>query len=307
MYYPLYVESNENITLKYDTQPNGDIEVILQSVIAYKKLILKTSAITSGKYTDNFEENYPEILMIIDKYYKGSDVFEFVMKIIPKKHQQKALVTCTVMLGIGGLIFMVNQLLDLYIKINKISDTSKIEQEFEAFKIEVNEKITKYNIENQEDYANEYKYELPVSFYNVIDSTYDDYQAFVKPLRHGIVRSISVISNNKVCTELNNENSLSLQPELINERTVTASHKIRFIKIDKNSKKSWKVAFDNGKEIKADIQDNKFFKKVEVLSENPLNKDKSYAVNTIEYWRREKGEESLSLKKLDILEVQDDN
>ena len=301
-YSPLYSESEQRITLDYDTIPNNDIEVILQSMVAYKKLVLRSAMLLTGDYTDTFEENLPEILMVIDKYYKGSDVFEYIMKLVPKKHQQVALVACTIPLAIGGLLWTANQILDLYIKINKINEVSAIEQKFEEFKNEVNKKLQENN-GNMNNDVNNTEYSLPSSLYKVIDYTYDDYQTFIKPVKIGAVRKITLKNAEHIISELNTENSLDFGMEIVNQKVSEELHDIKFTKIDKTNKKSWKVKLEDGTEAKAEIKDDNFFKKVELMQENPLNKDSVYKANTLEYWQREKGEEILSLRKIDILLV----
>lgn len=301
-YSPLYSESEQRITLDYDTIPNNDIEVILQSMVAYKKLVLRSAMLITGDYTDTFEENLPEILMVIDKYYKGSDVFEYIMKLVPKKHQQVALVACTIPLAIGGLLWTANQILDLYIKINKINEVSAIEQKFEEFKNEVNKKLQENN-GNMNNDVNNTEYSLPSSLYKVIDYTYDDYQTFIKPVKIGAAKKITLKNAEHIISELNTENSLDFGMEIVNQKVSEELHDIKFTKIDKTNKKSWKVKLEDGTEVKAEIKDDNFFKKVELMQENPLNKDSVYKANTLEYWQREKGEEILSLKKIDILIV----
>lgn len=301
-YCPLYFESEHKLTIKFDTVPNSDVEVILQSMVAYKRMLLKTSSLLTGDYTENFEDNYPEILMIIDSYRKGSDVFDYLMKLVPKKHQQKAIVACTVLLGVGGLIWTLNQILDLYIKVNKISDIAKIEVEFEAFKKEVNEKLKEPQFELDSSTSNQ-DYNIPSSLYKIIDLTYDDYQTFVKPIKMGTVRKIVILDNDNPIQELTPHNSIDFSMELVNQKITNETHKIQFTKIDKHNKKSWKILLEDGSEVKAEIKDNAFFKKVELMKENPLNKENNYKVDLIEYWQREKGEEILSLKKVDILAV----
>lgn len=301
-YSPLYSESEQRITLNYDTIPNNDIEMILQSMVAYKKLILRSAALITGDYTETFEENLPEILMVIDKYYKGSDVFEYIMKLVPKKHQQVAIATCVIPFAIGGLLGVTNQILDLYIKINKINDISRIEQEFEKFKEEVNEKLKNNNIRNSEE-INNVEYSLPSSLYKVIDYTYDDYQIFTKPIKTGIARKITLKNADTVINEFNAENALDFAMEIVNQKITEEIHDIKFTKIDKTNKKAWKVKLEDDTEVKAEIKDEDFFKKVELMQENPLNKDSVYKAQTIEYWQREKGVEVLSLKKIDILLV----
>ena len=91
--------------------------------------------------------------------------------------------------------------------------------------------------------------------------------------------------------------------EIVNQKVSEELHDIKFTKIDKTNKKSWKVKLEDGTEAKAEIKDDNFFKKVELMQENPLNKDSVYKANTLEYWQREKGEEILSLRKIDILLV----
>lgn len=301
-YSPLYSESEQRITLDYDTIPNNDIEVILQSMLAYKKLVLRSAVLITGDYTDTFEENLPEILMVIDKYYKGSDVFEYIMKLVPKKHQQVALVACAIPLAIGGLLWTANQILDLYIKINKINEVSAIEQKFEEFKNEVNKKLQENN-GNMNNDVNNTEYSLPSSLYKVIDYTYDDYQTFIKPVKIGAARKITLKNAEHIISELNTENSLDFVMEIVNQKVSEELHDIKFTKIDKTNKKSWKVKLEDGTEVKAEIKDADFFKKVELMQENPLNKDSVYNANTLEYWQREKGEEILSLRKIDILLV----
>ena len=301
-YSPLYSESEQRITLDYDTIPNNDIEVILQSMLAYKKLVLRSAMLITGDYTDTFEENLPEILMVIDKYYKGSDVFEYIMKLVPKKHQQVALVACAIPLAIGGLLWTANQILDLYIKINKINEVSAIEQKFEEFKNEVNKKLQENN-GNMNNDVNNTEYSLPSSLYKVIDYTYDDYQTFIKPVKIGAARKITLKNAEHIISELNTENSLDFGMEIVNQKVSEELHDIKFTKIDKTNKKSWKVKLEDGTEVKAEIKDADFFKKVELMQENPLNKDSVYNANTLEYWQREKGEEILSLRKIDILLV----
>lgn len=301
-YSPLFTESEQKITLNYDTLPNSDVEVILQSMVAYKKMILKTSILIAGDYTENFEENLPEILMVIDKYYKGSDVFEYIMKLVPKKHQQIAITTCAILLGISALISTANSILDFYIKINKIKETSKIEQEFEEFKKEINEKIKEIDCNGNAESANK-DYILPSSLYKVIDYTFDDYQTFVKPIKTGTARKITIFENENKINELTNENSLDFCMQIVNQKLVQEVHDIKFTKIDKTSKKSWKVKLENDIELKAEIKDDNLFKKVELMQENPLNKDSVYKAATVEYWQRDKGEEKLSLKKIDILGI----
>jgi len=301
-YSPLYSESEQRITLDYDTIPNNDIEVILQSMVAYKKLVLRSAMLITGDYTDTFEENLPEILMVIDKYYKGSDVFEYIMKLVPKKHQQVALVACTIPLAIGGLLWTANQILDLYIKINKINEVSAIEQKFEEFKNEVNKKLQENN-GNMNNDVNNTEYSLPSSLYKVIDYTYDDYQTFIKPVKIGAAKKITLKNAEHIISELNTENSLDFGMEIVNQKVSEELHDIKFTKIDKTNKKSWKVKLEDGTEVKAEIKDDNFFKKVELMQENPLNKDSVYKANTLEYWQREKREEILSLKKIDILIV----
>lgn len=301
-YSPLYSESEQRITLDYDTIPNNDIEVILQSMVAYKKLILRSAMLIAGDYTDTFEENLPEILMVIDKYYKGSDVFEYIMKLVPKKHQQVALVACTIPLAIGGLLWTANQILDLYIKINKINEVSAIEQKFEEFKNEVNKKLQENN-GNMNNDVNNVEYSLPSSLYKVIDYTYDDYQTFIKPVKIGAAKKITLKNAEHIISEFNTENSLDFGMEIVNQKVAEELHDIKFTKIDKTNKKSWKVKLEDGTEVKAEIKDYNFFKKVELMQENPLNKDSVYKANTLEYWQREKGEEILSLRKIDILLV----
>lgn len=301
-YSPLYSESEQRITLDYDTIPNNDIEVILQSMLAYKKLVLRSAMLITGDYTDTFEENLPEILMVIDKYYKGSDVFEYIMKLVPKKHQQVALVACAIPLAIGGLLWTANQIIDLYIKINKINEVSAIEQKFEEFKNEVNKKLQENN-GNMNNDVNNTEYSLPSSLYKVIDYTYDDYQTFIKPVKIGAARKITLKNAEHIISELNTENSLDFGMEIVNQKVSEELHDIKFTKIDKTNKKSWKVKLEDGTEVKAEIKDANFFKKVELMQENPLNKDSVYNANTLEYWQREKGEEILSLRKIDILLV----
>ena len=305
-YSPLYSESEQRITLDYDTIPNNDIEVILQSMLAYKKLVLRSAMLITGDYTDTFEENLPEILMVIDKYYKGSDVFEYIMKLVPKKHQQVALVACAIPLAIGGLLWTANQILDLYIKINKINEVSAIEQKFEEFKNEVNKKLQENN-GNMNNDVNNTEYSLPSSLYKVIDYTYDDYQTFIKPVKIGAARKITLKNAEHIISELNTENSLDFGMEIVNQKVSEELHDIKFTKIDKKNKKSWKVKLEDGTEVKAEIKDDNFFKKVELMQENPLNKDSVYNANTLEYWQREKGEEILSLRKIDILLVAENN
>lgn len=301
-YHPIYFETEDSITLKYDTIAHNDVETVLQSILAYKKLLLKTSSLLTGDYTENFEENFPEISIIIDKYYKGSDVFDFILKLTPKKHQQRVLIASTVLLGIGSLFFTANQILDFYIKINKINEKITIEKEFEEFKKEVNEKINKGNHLSNDSCLN-VNYKIPTSFYKVIDSTFDDYQTFIKPIKQGQAKSISIIKSGTTLKELNKNNSLDFNAELVNQRFITNTHEIKFTRIDATNKKAWKISLPDNYEVKAEIKDELFFSNIKELSENPLNKEKTYSANILEYWQREKGQEIFQLKKVDILTV----
>ena len=301
-YYPLYFESSDTLTLKYDTLPEKDIESILQSIVAYKKMLQKTATLLVGDYTEECEKNYPEIIITIDKYYKGSDVFDVILKLVPENMQKGTLLTSAIVLGIGSMIFTTNQILDLYIKLDKITEKSQIETEFENFKKEVNNKIEETNIKNNETYKLK-GYEIPVSYHKVIDYTLDDYNLFIKPLKQGSVKSISIIKDNQIIREHNIENSMNFNMELINEKTNNETYDVQFTRVDIKNKKSWRVVIPSGEEVKAEIKDKLFFKKIEKLEYNPVNENKKFKVNVIEYWQREKGQEILELKKIDILNV----
>ncbi len=301
-YHPIYFETTDVITLKYDTIVNNDVETVLQSILAYKKLLLKTSLLLTGDYTENFEENSPLISIIIDKYYKGSDVFDFIIKLTPKKHQQRVIIASTVLLGVGAILFATNQLLDIYIKINKINEKTTVEKEFEEFKKEINEKINQGTYLSDNSCINE-NYQIPVSFYKVIDSTFDDYQKFIKPIKQRQAKSISIIKNGTPLKELNENNSLDFDVELVNKKFVEANQEIKFTRIDATNKKAWKILLPNQQVINAEMKDEKFFSNIKELLENPLNKDKTYSASILEYWRREKGQETFQLEKIDILKV----
>lgn len=293
-YYPIYEKSQESFTLKYGTTPDTDIEAVLESIVAYKKLIQRSILIISGDSLKLNQNILPDLTLSINKHYKGSDFFDLFIKLTPEKYQQRALISSIVILGIGSAIFATNQILDLYIKLGQINQKNHIESEFEDFKKEINNKIKNINQENS-------NYSCPTSPLMVIDYTLNDYEDFIKPIKNGNSSHIDILQNGKIINHFDFNNTRKLNLDIINEEIISTNKTISFTAADITNNKKWKVLIDNERSISANIKHKQFYEKLRELEDNIFQN--KYESEITEYWKREKGEESLKLSYIDINKI----